>query len=115
MPKTMPKKQVRKKPQERVIPTVWNFPEDLLSGYATNMLVQTGEQELFVSFFELQQPVLLVPEDAEKLESVKAECIARIIVTPERLVGFIEVLQKQLDAYNAKKAAAEKSKSNGSK
>ena len=92
---------------------VWNFPDDLLSGYATNILVQTGEQELFISFFELQPPVLLTPEDATKLESVNAECIAKIIVTPERLTLFIEVLQKQLDAYNAKKAGAQKS--NGSK
>lgn len=92
---------------------IWNFPDDLLSGYATNILVQTGEQELFVSFFELQHPVILAPEDANKLESVKAECIAKIIVTPERLAAFIVVLQQQLDAYNAKKASAQKS--NGSK
>ena len=112
MPKT---RAAKKKTQERVIPMVWNFPDDLLSGYATNMLVQAGEQELFISFFELQQPVLLAPEDAAKLESVKAECIAKIIVTPERLTAFIEVLQKQLDAYKLKKARAQKSKSNGSK
>jgi hypothetical protein len=112
----MPKpRTAKKKSQERVIPMVWNFPDDLLSGYATNMLVQTGEQELFISFFELQPPVLLTPEDATRLESVKAECIAKIIVTPERLTVFIEVLQKQLDAYNAKKAGAQKSKSHGSK
>ncbi len=94
---------------------VWNFPDDLLSGYATNILVQVGEQEFFISFFEVQHPVLLEPEDVTKLESVKAECIAKIIVTPERLTAFIKVLQEQLDAYNAKKAGAQKSKPNGTK
>ena len=102
----MPKPRTKKKPaQQRAIPVVWNFPEDTLSGYATNLLVQTGEQELFLSFFETRPPVLFDPADAEKLESVTAECIAQIIVTPERLAKFMEVLQQQLDAFNTKRAA----------
>ncbi len=110
MPKT-PK--TKKKPQERNIPMVWKLPDDLLSGYATNMLVQTGEQELFISFFEIQHPVMLVPEDINKLESVNLECIAKIVITPERLATFIEVLQKQLAAFNEKKLKGKPS--NGSK
>ncbi len=102
----MPKPRTKKKAQERVIPVVWNFPEESLSGYATNLLVQTGEQELYISFFEARPPILFVPEDFEKLESVTAECIAQIIVTPERLAKFIEALQQQLDLFNKKKAAA---------
>jgi hypothetical protein len=83
---------------------VWSFPDDLVSGYATNMLVQTGENELYVSFFEAPPPVLLAPEDVKSLESVKAECIARVVISPDRMPKFIEVLQKQLDAFNLKKA-----------
>ena len=111
MPKT---RSTKKKLQERNIPMIWNFPEDLLSGYATNILVQAGEQELFVSFFEIQHPILLKPDDINTVESVKAECFAKIIVTPERLATFIPVLQQQLDAFNTKrsKAGSEKSKSN---
>lgn len=111
----MPKASAAKKKQtqERFVPTIWNFPDDLLSGYATNILVQLGDEELFVSFFELQHPVLLSPQDAKKLESVKAECIARIVVTPGRLSAFIDVLQKQLNIFKAKKAKSQKP--NGSK
>ncbi|HEX7723997.1 MAG TPA: hypothetical protein VF397_17670 [Pyrinomonadaceae bacterium] len=108
MPKT---RSTKKKPQERTIPMVWNFPDDLLSRYATNILVQTGDQELYVSFFEIQHPVLLEPGDINKVESVNAECIAKIVVTPERLTLFVDVLQKQLTAFKAKKAQ----KANGSK
>ena len=110
MPKT---RSTKKKSQERAIPMVWNFPDDLLSGYATNILVQAGDQELYVSFFEIQHPVLLAAEDVSKLESVNAVCIAKVVVTPERLASFIEVMQKQLEAFNAKKAKAQKF--NGSK
>jgi hypothetical protein len=109
---TKKKPPTKAKSKERVIPLIWNYPEDLISGYATNILVQNGEQELYVSFFEAQPPILLSPEDADKLESVKAECFARIIITPDRLAKFIEVLKKQLDVFNAKKAAE---KSSGSK
>lgn len=102
----MPKPRTKKKAAERVIPVLWNFPEQSLSGYATNLLVRTGEQELYLSFFETRPPVLLAPDDIKKLESVTAECIAQIIVTPERLAKFIEALQQQLDVFNKKKAAA---------
>lgn len=88
---------------ERQVPMVWGFPEDMISGYATNMLVQAGEHELYVSFFEAPPPVLLGPEDVKNLESVNAECIARIIIAPERMPEFIGVLQKQLDTFNQKK------------
>ncbi len=98
--------------QERDIPLIWHIPEDLISGYATNMLVQIGDHELYVSFFETPPPILFGPKDVENLESVKAKCIARIVITPERMATFIELLQKQLDIFNEKKKAA--TKSNGS-
>lgn len=102
MPKARTKK---KKPQDRVIPMVWDFPEDLWSGYATNILVQTGEEELYVSFFEARPPVILNKTDWEKVESVTAQCIARIVITPDRLAKFIDAMQQQLVAFNKKKAA----------
>jgi hypothetical protein len=114
----MPKKPTNKlTPQEREIPLVWNIPEDLISGYATNILVQIGEHEFFVSFFETLPPVILRPQDVDKLEKVTAECFARIVVAPERMQGFIDALQQQLNAFNEKKKAAAKAKvkANGSK
>src|ERR1044071_7357517 len=85
---------------EREIPLIWDFPDDLVSGYATHLVVQVGEHELFVSFFETPPPLLLSSKDAETLESVRAECIARIVISPERVQKFIDVLQKQLDVFN---------------
>ncbi len=112
MPKTPPKKSAA---QGGGIPLTWDVPEDLISGYATNMLVQIGEHEFYISFFETPPPLLLDPKDAEKLESVRAECFARVVIAPERMKGFIDVLQRQLNAYNAKKKAEAKVKANGSK
>lgn len=103
--------------EEREISLVWNIPEDLISGYATNILVQIGEHEFFVSFFETLPPVVLKPQDVEKLENVNAECFARVVIAPDRMQSFIDVLQRQLDLFNEKKKAATKAKvkTNGSK
>lgn len=99
------KRPAKKKPAERVIPMLWNYPEDIISGYATNILVQAGEEELYVSFFEAQPPVILATKDWDSIESVKADCIARIVITPDRMSKFIDVLQKQLEVFRQKKAA----------
>ncbi len=102
----MTKRQSKaKKAEGRQVPMVWDFPDHLVSGYATNMLVQAGEHEMYVSFFEAPPPVILAPEDVEGLDYVRAECFARIIISPDRLALFIEVLQKQLGVYRTKKEA----------
>lgn len=105
MPKKRTPAKTKAETEERRVPLVWSFPDDLVSGYATNMLVQSGDNELYVSFFESPPPVLFTPDDAKSLESVKAECIARIVISPDRMPKFIEALQKQLDGFNLKKAA----------
>jgi len=82
---------------------LWEIPEGLMSGYATNMLVQVSDQEFYLSFFEATPPIMFRPEDADKLEGVRAECIARIIVSPDRMAKFVDVMQQQLDTFNKKK------------
>jgi hypothetical protein len=38
----------------------------------------------------------------EQIESVPAICVARVVVAPERLVEFIQVLQDNLDKYSSR-------------
>jgi len=84
-----------------VIPIEWNISENIVARYATNMLVQSGENEFFVSFFESRPPLLLgTPEQISKqvndLKSVKANCVAQIIISAEKMPSFIEALQTSL-------------------
>ena len=93
-----------KQGEPRCLPLEWHFPGDIISRYATNMVVQHTEHEFIVSFFEVRPPVLLgeVEEQEaalEQVKSVRADCVARIIVAPERLKEFIQVLQDNLDKY----------------
>lgn len=91
----------------RKVPLEWKFPEDLVSRYATNLVVQHTEHEFVISFFEVTPPVVLgEPEEVvstiHQLQSVPATCVARIIVSPERLEDFIRVLEDNLETYLSK-------------
>lgn len=101
----------KKKPKKgaeipRTVPLEWYIPDNIRAGYATNIVVQNTEQEFVISFFEAEKPIILgPPEEAEKimksLESVKAKCIARVVVAPARLESFISVLQASWTRYKS--------------
>lgn len=84
------------------IPIEWHFPDGLMTSFATNMLVQTIENEFKISFFEIKPPVRL-DDSQPRPEKVKADCVASVIVTADRLPKFIEVLQTQLSKYQSHK------------
>ncbi len=86
------------------LPIEWHFSPNVPGRYATNMVVQHTEHEFIISFFEAYPPIVLgAPEERkaalEQIESVPAVCVARVIVAPERLAEFIQVLQDNLDNY----------------
>ena len=95
------------------LPISWHFPEGLHSRYATNVLVQSGQFEIIISFFEAQLPILLgQPEEnkakLEQLGSIQAECVAKIIVSPELMPTIINALQVGLENYRASKSNHQK-------
>jgi hypothetical protein len=87
--------------ESRALPIEWQFPPNLVSHYATNLVVQRTEQEFVISFFELRQPILLGSTEEKEsalasVNSVPAVCVARIIVSSTRMPEFVRVLQDQL-------------------
>jgi hypothetical protein len=97
--------------QTRAIPIEWYVPDHIESKYANNLVVQHGENEIIISFFETRPPLILgTPEDIERLarlESIRSECVARIIVSPSKMPAFIEALQTNYQRYVTKKQEAE--------
>jgi len=88
-------------PKEFQLPIDWDFG-DLASRYATNMLIQKGENEFYISFFDITPPLLFSPEDHDKVKSVKANCVSRIIIAKDKLQSFIDALQQSvIDTNNA--------------
>lgn len=97
----MPKKTSVQKHKLR-LPIDWRIPDDMPGRYATNILVQGNENEFIIYFFEISQPILLgSPEEQQEiiksLKSIKASCLAKIIVSPQRLPEFVKVLQDQVE------------------
>lgn len=86
----------------------WHIPEDMPSRYANNVLIQAGEYEFIISLFEVQPPLLTgTPEENKtklrEMETVHAECVSRIIVSPKLIPAFISALQTELEKYETRK------------
>ena len=79
----------------------WNIPDDIVARYATNMVVQRTEHEFIISFFEVKPPLFLgspeeIIEQTKKLDSVRANCVAQVIVAADKMPSFIEDLETNL-------------------
>lgn len=95
-------------PQEKLVRVEWHVPDNIISQYANNVFVQQGQYEFVISFFETQLPMILgTPEENRaqlmQLESVRAECVARIVVAPDLVKQIIQALQTSLDKSQATK------------
>lgn len=88
--------------EEIIIPLKWNIPDNIITRFASNIVIQTVEGVFKISFFEAN-PKIRFGEDLKKIKEVQADCVASIIVTPEKLSNFIDTLQEYLEEskYNA--------------
>lgn len=85
-------------PDEINLKLNFRVPARMPGLYAHHMLVQPGEQEVTISFFELIPP-LFQGDNAEQLKKLQevglvAECVARIIVSRNRFPSFAVALQQ---------------------
>jgi hypothetical protein len=92
--------------QHVVLPIEWHTPEGLVSRYVSNLVVQHTEHEFIISFFEILPPLLLgTPEEQQarltRMNAIQAECVARIIVSPEQMPTFIQAMQTVLEKYRS--------------
>ncbi|HEX9828482.1 MAG TPA: hypothetical protein VGA80_17935 [Flavobacteriaceae bacterium] len=91
-------KTVKESWETAKVPLEWNIPEYIMSKFATNMVIQLLNNEFKISFFEAK-PLINLDPSAPPPKSVRADCITSIIVTADRLQGFIDVMQQQLNNY----------------
>lgn len=98
----MAKKKTVPSKQAQWVPLKYNIPDNLITRFATNMVVQIIETEFKISFFEQSPPIRLNTSQPPPKE-VLSNCVASVIVSADRLPNFIKVLQRQLDQYNTAK------------
>ena len=93
--------------KEMRVPVDWEYPDGLDSVYASNFIIQHGLEEFYISFFEMPPPIVLGTaeereEQISKIESVRAKCVARVVLTPTRIPALIAALEENYDKYLAK-------------
>lgn len=94
----MTKKKILKKEISITVPINWHMPDNIISRFANNMVVQTLENEFKILFFETKPEIYLdIPRKPPI--GVQSECVASIIINAEKLPHFIKALQRQYDRY----------------
>lgn len=79
-------------------PLEWDYPDDLQTHFVSNILVQHQEDYFVISFFEIWPPPILgeTDEDRQKaikaLGTIKAKCVARLVVSPSTMDKVINTL-----------------------
>jgi|BarGraIncu00222A_1022003.scaffolds.fasta_scaffold198510_1 hypothetical protein len=82
------------------------YPDNLETKFINHMIVQAQRDYFTLSFFEtILPPVLGESEDEkkalfDKLESVDSKCMARLIITPEKMSDLINALEVNLKNRN---------------
>ena len=82
----------------------WVFPSDLKSYFSDNFIVQHQKDHFVLSFFEVIQPAILGTLEerkaqVQKIKQVDAKCIARILVTPEKMKDIVNVMNENYNNY----------------
>ncbi len=75
-----------------------HFPDSLATRYASEVSVQVTRGGCFISFFDVIPPVLTgTPEEnrtrLEQMQSIRAECVARVFVPAYKLAEIVNLFQ----------------------
>ncbi len=91
------------------------YPDNLQSYFASNFVVQHQEDHFILSFFEVYHPPIIGETEEEKIavldkiDHIDANCVARIVLTPEKLEDIIRALQENQNSFlNRQKNKLEK-------
>lgn len=89
------------------VPIEFNISPTIITRFASNMVIQTLENEFKILFFEVKPKIRLDPSDKIP-DKVLADCVASVIVTADKLPNFIQILIEQFDKYNESKKTPKK-------
>ncbi|GEM_PF-532495 len=84
------------------------YPESVETKVPNHFVIQHDEETFTLSFFEIRQPIIIDGTNAEKLAQldalteVDAKCVARLILTPNRMYNFIESMQENFKRFETK-------------
>ena len=87
------------------VPIVREYPPGQVGVLANNFVIQHDGPEFHLLFFQNHPPVILgeteeeIKKAAREIEAVRSVCVARLIVSAERLPLFIRAMQENLEKH----------------
>jgi hypothetical protein len=82
------------------VPLEWHVPVDHVTPFASNIVIQIEEDIFKLSFFEVKPPIHM-DESTPPPAVVRAECVASVYITPNKVGLLIELLRKHLERYKS--------------
>ena len=85
----------------------WKYPDNLQTHFVSNIVVQHQPDFFTLSFFEIWLPPILGDKPEEKkqfiqsIDHVEANCVARIVVTPDKMREFAKAINENLVNHDA--------------
>jgi hypothetical protein len=79
------------------------FPENLETKFVNHVVVQHQKDFFTLAFFETVLPLVIGASEEErkaefdKIDSIDAKCLARLIITPEKMNELVTALQENKD------------------
>lgn len=99
----------------RVVPMRLYVPEDLSIQYADNFNLFFSDYDITLSFFQTQSPIITTDTDWEKVEAIKAKCVARVVIPPHLMPRVINILSENWQRFLEARQAQLKERENVSK
>lgn len=91
---------------------VHHFPEGLNLTFCDNVAVQHTPTEFTITFAQVRQPLVATASEYEAMKTVRAEVVARIVLTPAKMLEFIKSLQENWGIYQRRVKALMEARSN---
>ena len=87
------------------LPIEWHTPDNIVTSFVNNVVVQHDERSFFISFFEIVPPIALgegADEAIKAWKSIKAKCVARVAIARDQMENVIEALTKNLEKFKSR-------------
>ena len=89
----------------KVVPVIWEVPPGLPTHYSTNLVVQHTEEDFTITFWDVRPPVLIGTREekrrqVEALGEIRPTALVRIIVSPNRMREFTQVMLDNLKTFD---------------
>ncbi len=92
-----------KEPEDaRPIPIRRTNPLDLRPAFANDCTVSHSGAEFYITFGQIEPPLVLSVDDVGRLESVDSVTVAKLAVTPQFMEILVRALSENLEKFKEK-------------